>query len=276
MRGQAETGNPTTCVACHGNRPHPETVARLNNHANKLACQTCHIPQYARGGLATKMSWDWSTAGKLDDKGKPIVKRDGKKHVIYDSRKGDFVLEENVVPEYQWFNGKVHYTLLSDKIDPTKVVEINRYGGSPTDGKSMIWPVKVFRGKQPYDKVNMTLVAPHTAGNDKTGYWKNFVWDKAIATGMTTMGAPFSGKIGFVATEMRWPITHMVAPKEKAVGCVECHRTNGRLQKVSGLYMPGRDANKYLNFLGWTAALLTLIGVLIHGALRIRAARKGS
>ena len=47
------------------------------------------------------MSWDWSTAGKMDDKGKPIVKKDDKKHVIYDSRKGDFVLEENVVPEYQ-------------------------------------------------------------------------------------------------------------------------------------------------------------------------------
>jgi len=82
---------------------------------------------------------------------------------------------------------------------------------------------------------------------------------------MTTMGAPFSGQIGFVATEMRWPTTHMVAPKEKAVGCVECHSTNGRLQKVSGLYLPGRDSNKVLNVLGWTAALLTLIGVLIHG-----------
>jgi len=122
----------------------------------------------------------------MDDKGKPIVKKDDKKHVIYDSRKGDFVLEENVVPEYQWFNGKVHYTLVSDKIDPTKVVEINHYEGSPTDGKSMIWPVKVFRGKQPYDKVNLTLVTPHTAGDDKTGYWKNFVWDKAIASGMAT------------------------------------------------------------------------------------------
>ena len=122
----------------------------------------------------------------------------------------------------------------------------------------------------------MTLVTPHTAGDDKTGYWKNFVWDKAIASGMATTGAPFSGQVGFVATEMRWPTTHMVAPKEKAVGCVECHSTNGRLQKVSGLYMPGRDSNKVLNVLGWTAALLALIGVLIHGALRIRAARKGS
>ena len=79
-----------------------------------------------------------------------------------------------------------------------------------------------------------------------------------------------------IATESTWPITHMVAPKEKALGCVECHSTNGRLQKVSGLYMPGRDSNKVLNVLGWTVALLALIGVLIHGALRIRAARKGS
>jgi hypothetical protein len=35
-------------------------------------------------------------------------------------------------------------------------------GGSAGDGKSMIWPMKVFRGKQPYDPVNKTLVTPHT------------------------------------------------------------------------------------------------------------------
>ncbi|MDH3514760.1 MAG: tetrathionate reductase family octaheme c-type cytochrome, partial [Gammaproteobacteria bacterium] len=115
IRGKAEPGNPTTCVACHGNRPHPLQKARLNDHTRKLACQSCHIPEFARGGRATKMSWDWSTAGKLDEKGKPIVKKDEKGHVIYDGRKGDAVHAENVVPEYQWFNGKVQYTLLTDK-----------------------------------------------------------------------------------------------------------------------------------------------------------------
>jgi hypothetical protein len=27
----------------------------------------------------------------------------------------------------------------------------------------------------------MTLITPHTAGNDDTGYWKNLEWNKAIA-----------------------------------------------------------------------------------------------
>jgi hypothetical protein len=35
---------------------------------------------------------------------------------------------------------------------------------------------------------------------------------------MKSVGLPFSGDIGFVETEMYWPVNHMVAPKEQAVG----------------------------------------------------------
>jgi hypothetical protein len=219
------------------------------------------------------MSWDWSTAGKLGPDGKPMTKKDDHNHVIYDSRKGDFVMGENVTPEYLWFNGKVTYTLLGDKVDKSKgVTPINRIEGSPTDGKSMIWPMKVMRGKQPFDPVNHTLVMPHTAGNDKIGYWKNFNWENAIADGMQNMEAPFSGKVDFIETEMFWPSTHMVAPKEKALTCVQCHdaKTGGRLKDVKGIYMPGRgDNNQLLDKAGWALALLTLLGVMIHGAGRI-------
>lgn len=284
MRGKADTSNPATCQACHGNQPHPVNLTKLDNHGNKLnahtskiACQTCHIPTFARGGVATKMSWDWSTAGKMGADGKPMSRKDAKGHVIYDSKKGDFILAENVVPEYYWFNGKVTYTLLGDKVSKSDVATpINRIGGSPTDGKSMIWPMKVMRGTQPFDPVNQTLVMPHTAGNDNIGYWKNYNWENAIADGMQNMGAPFSGKVDFIKTEMFWPITHMVAPKEKALDCAACHSKKGRLQNVKGIYMPGRgDNNKLLDMAGWALALLTLIGVLIHGAGRIYAHRKG-
>ena len=91
-------------------------------------------------------------------------------------------------------------------------------GGSPDDGKSLIWPIKRFGGKQPYDTVNKTLITPHTAGNDDTGYWKNLEWDKAIEAGMKVSGTPYSGKFDFIKTQMDWPITHMVAPKDKALG----------------------------------------------------------
>jgi len=86
---------------------------------------------------------------------------------------------------------------------------------------------------------------------------------------MQSVGAPFSGKVDFIKTEMMWPITHMVAPAEQALACEECHSKDGRLQNIEGIYMPGRDANKLLNWAGWALALLALIGVLIHGALRI-------
>ena len=118
----------------------------------------------------------------------------------------------------------------------------------------MIWPMKVFRGSQPYDPVNKTLITPHTAGNDDTGFWKNLDWDKAIPVGMQDSGAPYSGKFDFIKTEMSWPITHMVAPKEKALGCVECHTRGGRLDKIQGVHIPGRDRNQWIDLIGWLAA----------------------
>lgn len=270
--GKDDTSSPATCQSCHGQAPHKkgEHVAKLNDHTDVVACQTCHIPTIARGGVATKMRWDWSTAGRMDANGKPMVVKDDKGHVIYDSKKGDFVLGENVVPEYRWFNGDVTYTLLGDKVDKSQgVTRINTLGGSADDGRSLIWPMKVFRGRQPYDAGNQTLVTPHTAGNDDTAYWKNFGWEKAIASGMEASGAPFSGRYDFIDTEMSWPITHMVAPKENAVGCNECHARGGRLEAIEGIYIPGRDRNPLLNTLGWLAAAAVLAGVLVHGLIRI-------
>jgi len=38
---------PTTCSSCHGTTPH-KTNKKLNDHIDKVACQTCHIPQIAK------------------------------------------------------------------------------------------------------------------------------------------------------------------------------------------------------------------------------------
>ncbi len=277
IRGSKSGGNPATCQACHGETPHEMT--RLNTHARKIACQTCHIPEYARGGKATRMWWDWSTAGKLDKDGKPFKVKDSAGNVAYDSKKGDFKYESNVIPEYIWFNGKVNYTLRETKLDPTQVVKLNSFEGSPTDGKSKIWPIKVMRGKQPYDVVNNQLLVFHLSGDKDAAFWTNFNWDKAIEFGMREIGAEYSGKYAFVATEMSWPITHMVAPKEGALTCAQCHAPSdgvGRLDKVPGIYIPGRRANEWLDIAGWGLAGLAFLGVLAHGGIRIFISRKGA
>ncbi|MGA9163927.1 MAG: tetrathionate reductase family octaheme c-type cytochrome [Thiobacillus sp.] len=256
LRGMPEKRNPATCEACHGSRPHSaETMAKVkplpgytavsmatmvNQHGEKLACQTCHIPAMARGGVPTKMMWDWSTAGRMGPDGKPMVEQDAKGHKVYDSKKGAFVLGENVVPEYVWFNGEVKYTLLGDKVDAhADYTPINRFGGSPGDGKSRIWPVKLFRGVQPYDPVNQTLVVPHVYGTDAAAYGVSFNWEKAVAAGMADAGAPFSGRVDFIRTEMLWPLNHMVAPRAGTLGCQECHSKNGSLSEGRMKNVPG-------------------------------------
>ena len=270
-RKEFEEENHAHCRACHGNKPHKKAdKSRLNNHAKKVACQTCHIPRIARGGVATRVTWDWSTAGKLDENGEPLqTRKDG--NLVYHGKRGTFSYAENAEPEYIWFNGEVRFLLLNERAVTNEdgYVPINDFGGSPDDGKSRIWPVKVFRGVQPYDPDLGTLVVPHTTGLNEDAYWKNFDWEKAITAGMLSAGRPFSGKVDFIKTQMSWPINHMVAPAEYAVGCDECHSKNGRLKNIDGIYIPSRDASQILDMAGWAIALLTLVGVVMHGLGRI-------
>ena len=266
--------NRATCESCHSAKPHKE--AKINNHANKVACQTCHIPEYARGGVATKMLWDWSTAGKKDADGKPLFIKDDHGHLTYSAAKGDFKLGENVRPEYKWYNGVVHQMAITDKFDDTKVLEMNRIEGSASDPNARIWPFKVMHGKQAYDKVNKTLVVNHVWGDDDTAFWKHYDYAKSIKSGMETAGLPYSGEFGFIETRMNWFITHMVAPKEKAVPCQECHTRSGdgRLAAITDIYLPGRDTRDWVDLLGGLMIAGAIGGGLLHGGIRFATRRK--
>lgn len=254
-----------TCYACHSETPH-KAGSKANDHTDKVACQTCHIPAFARKN-STKMYWDWSTAGKMGEDGKPFdIKEDGRP--VYDTKKGSFRWEKNVTPEYYWFNGKLNYVTLKDTFDPSNPVMMNRPSGSYDDPNARIYPFKVHRGKQPYDSRNNTFVVPHLFGKDDAAYWKTFNWPRAIQAGMDYMELPYSGEFGQVETEYLYQTTHMVAPKEKALSCDACHSRSGRLGKLTGFYMPGRNTHALLDWVGWGAVLMALLGVSIHGILR--------
>lgn len=271
LRGAKGDKDAASCQSCHGDKPHqqnPLLMGQLNSHTSKLACQTCHIPEYARGGVGTEKLWDWSTATKMGADGKPLATKDSAGRRAVDSKKGTFVWDSYLIPEYMWFNGEMNYLARGDKIDPSKTVNVNKPEGTAGAVDSRIWPFKVHQGKQAYDKEFSYLLNVHTAGEDDTALWHNFDWQKAITAGMTSAEMPYSGKYGFVSTEMSWPITHMVAPKGDALACAQCHQAESRLKGIGGVYMPGVDGNKYLDMFGWAAAILTLLGVIIHGALR--------
>ncbi len=257
-----------TCESCHGLEPHPDDQ-NLDLHVKTIACQTCHIPALARGGMPTKTWWDWSTAGQKDENGEPFTMEDENGLHTYMSEKGYFVWRENVPPEYAWFNGDIEYQNLKPFAEDTVVLQVNKVNGGPDDPDSRIWPFKVMRGKQPYDSVNNTLVTPHVFGKDDTAYWTNFDWDKAITAGMAYSGLEYSGEYDFIDTEMYWPIAHMVAPAEDALECESCHtRNQGILAGIEGVHIPGLTETKLLDTLGRLLVMFTLAGVIIHGSAR--------
>ncbi|HEC06249.1 MAG TPA: cytochrome C, partial [Thiolapillus brandeum] len=194
----------------------------------------------------------------------------------YKSIKGSFKYDENVKPLYRWFNGVMRYTTIDTKFDPSKPVEINYFSGDPADPDSRIWPFKRMHTVQPYDKGNNTLVYMHLWGNDDAAFWGNYDFAKAIKVGMEKNGIPYSGEYGFIDSYSYWPINHMVAPKEQALACEECHSKDGRLKNLDNFYMPGRDAPRWLDILGILLVLGTLAGVLGHGLLRVILSRRNS
>lgn len=224
---------PVTCEQCHDADPHGESI--LDNHASRVACQTCHIPGFAKVH-GTKMTWDWSQSeqrpkDKLED-----IDEHG--HKIFIAKKGRFTYEDNVIPEYRWYNGTAGAYALGDKIDPNKTTPLNYPLGSIEDDNAKIMPFKVHRGKQIYDTTHNYFITPKVWGpkGDTEAYWINFLkkdpqeaWKVAAAAGMKANGLEFSGNIGFAPSESYWAINHMVAEADKALGCLDCHGDNGRL-----------------------------------------------
>lgn len=207
------------CTDCHAEAPHGD--ARLDAHVASLACQTCHIPRMAVR-TPTKMEWDWSQAGEDREENDPLV---------YDKKKGAFVFARGVVPEYGWYNGTSERYLKGDRIDPSAVTALSRPLGDARDPNAKIWPFKVHRGKQLYDAEHAYFLVAQTYGEG--GYWETFDWDLAARRGSAASGLPYSGRYGFAATVMYWPLSHMVAPKSQSLQCADCHGAHGRMDWIA-------------------------------------------
>lgn len=209
-----QSDNELACTDCHSEVVHDDE--RISSHLSTVACQTCHIPAGALRD-ATKMNWDWSTAGQ-------DLPEDPHEYLKI---KGSFVYERNFMPEYAWFNGEADRYILGDIIDPTDSTSLNMPQGDVTDPEAKIWPFKIHRASQIYDAGYNYLLQPKTVGEG--GYWTEFDWDQAAQLGSEAAGLEYSGEYGFASTEMHWALTHMVVPKEEALQCSDCHGENGRM-----------------------------------------------
>lgn len=200
-----------SCTNCHTEEPHQTGSGLiLNNHIDRVACQTCHIPTIARDpNYPTQMTRDYSQPVYNEATG------------LYGPTVGK---ETNVVPTYFWWNDHQMET-------PPKPV------GSINDEGALITPWKPLEATVPFDAETNTPI-----------YIKQGVYsiqgdlEAAITAGVAASGQEYSGEWEAVTELMYFDVQHQVAPASESLQCGDCHSEVGRLDYVALGYDEGRAA----------------------------------
>ncbi|HEY5997352.1 MAG TPA: hypothetical protein VIU29_10030 [Candidatus Deferrimicrobiaceae bacterium] len=176
---------------CHDGAPHEDRD--LNAHTARIACQTCHIPR--TGGAFAKdfTKWTKMSGGFWEP---TTLRRDANESS----------------PAYAWYNKTVRNS-------PKLIAPL----GSRKDRRSRIYPFKIFEGRAFFDRRSgkllvMDMGPPMVDGDVMAG----------LASSAKTLGLKSYDPVPGWQT-IYFGSNHLVAPKEKALSCENCHARNGVL-----------------------------------------------
>ncbi len=86
---------------------------------------------------------------------------------VYDGKKGEFRLVKNASPDYSGSTAGSTTCCWATPSTRGKPGKLNASPGECGEEGSKIWPFKVMRGKQMYDRENKTLIVPKLFGRRK-------------------------------------------------------------------------------------------------------------
>jgi hypothetical protein len=201
------------CSSCHGKNPH--ALARLNQHAILIGCQSCHIPEYGNNSPAV-ISWNWL----LDDSAYPLHQR---KDALVLAR--GFSLARNITPIYFWDNGSDELYTRGTRIVPEHTNRLQ--GPGPRTPASKIMPFTMHTGTQLYDIKYRYLLSPKLYGS-QAPFFKGADLNAAVTEGMHELRLPYSGRYGVTTTVAFRRLNHGVAGVNKTLGCLDCHGSAAR------------------------------------------------
>ncbi len=197
---------------CHTESPHEDD--KLDGHTDRLACQACHIPTFAKDE-PTDMFRDWSTPQWSEENGKWTYTK---------------TLEQNVAPVYAWYNGKSWLQIPGREVryDGEGAVMMNQPQGSRDDPGARIYPFKLHRGVLPVLD-QQQWISPLTTEE----FYGHGDTDKAVREAAASYYGLEHDEIDYSwkKTVRYMGINHEVVPMEDALKCKDCHsrRRPGRL-----------------------------------------------
>lgn len=220
----SNAGVSCSTSACHPtkNGASGHSTTDINKHVGRVACQTCHIPTFAKNATdslateATEMHRDWT---------KPEWNA-SKARWEPTSTKAN-----NQTPKYRHWNGTSWGYNLKDPvmIDPnTGAYAMSRPEGGINDSNSMLYPFKYKTSKQAFAPGLNILIAI-----DTSKYWSMpappYVPTQAdinasVAAGLTNMGYSSTMPFSWVTTDEYQLITHEVpTAANNVLTCTKCH-----------------------------------------------------
>jgi len=220
-----------TCDGCH-TQPHSDysnTVgSSLDKHASRVACETCHIPTYAKG-LPTEVSRDWQkphfSAAACNGRGGWLPEE---------------IKQGNLTPSYEWFDGTSQVYVLGESLDDylpmktlsdgTQAYTIGKPNGSVSSIGAKIYPMKEHLSRMAINDSTNQLIAHSTFEFFRTGDFDAAVQSALEQTGQS--GASYH--IAQVHTFQT--ISHGVESTGAALECGDCHndsRLSGGPQRMN-------------------------------------------
>lgn len=204
---------------CHPNNNVAEHPAAIQEHVARVACQTCHIPEYGRNAAdsaateATEIDRNW-----LDN-----LHVGGAKPWHPGSTKAN-----DVTPVYQWWNGTSDSMLLGDaNLTPAAdgTYPTSRPVGSVNDPDARLFPFKYKTATQPMRTANKMLIGIDTL-DYMTGSGDPYT---ATRLGLANMGFAQTDAIQWVQTSTYGALNHSIAPAEDTLQCADCHESTARI-----------------------------------------------
>jgi len=216
-----DRGSEVKCTTCHSQgdieHEHPDEVM---THIERVACQTCHIPTYAK--VATELHRDWLTHHDGTDATTCSAENPCPGHPH--TEKASYL-----VPEYKWWNRTSDNYLLGDDASRTYDAEKDTYPtsrpvGDVTDGK--LYPFKYKTAYQPMTDDGMPkLIAMDTyeylkvSGNVET----------SVENGLVNMDLDRNTPYVWITTDTYQLINHGVVDAVAVLACNDCHGNTGRM-----------------------------------------------
>jgi len=199
------------CTSCHA--PLDDHDETQHHHLTTVACQSCHIPEYARS-VSTDMLREYDQPAQLNTKN------------LYEAA---ITRQSNVVPEYVFWNGNNDFyefqTAASDGQALSWIL------GDIDDG--MLYPYKLHNAIQPQDVLTQAILPVKSAILYQTGDMNS-----AILAGAFEAGFDLTQGYTFTSTTRWMGIFHEMPPATEALECAECHDDVSRMDFDALGYTP--------------------------------------